>query len=512
MKPTLRFAKKLKQTVKLAAQGAVGFALVTVVACGTEAVKSQPMAQQIAAAPKAEASPEELYKTAQDRLAAKDYVGAQAQLDAALAKDPNSSSALFASGWIAEQQGKAPLAIANYKKCLVVEPGHLGAALNVARLYRLLDDYSDGEQVLRLALQTHEGDPQVLNGLAGLLRLDKKLDEAESMVRRVLARHPDNAEAYKNLALIELDRGRPRLAEVALQSARKLDAKDPGISNNLGLLAWSKNDLVSAREKFNEAIKLDASFAPAWANLGALALSYRDYAAATEAYAKATALEPNRWDEQLAYGWSLEGLKKPAEAQAAYEKVLALKPAQDDALYGKATSLKAQKKLPEAMAAFKSYSELPAGAHAKDAQGQIAQIDMRLKNPPKKAPVLEAKKENNSKAGADISALAFPAGQTASAPPDVSANGSPALPPDDSAALPPANGQAPAPADRTPPAVAPAPQPAASTPTEAPAPAPAPAPADKAVGPAGAQTPPAPENGGGVEKAPISAPQAEALK
>jgi Tfp pilus assembly protein PilF len=481
MKPTLRFAKKLKQTMKLAVQGAAGFALIAAVACGTEEVKPQPMAQQIAAAPKAEASPEELYKTAQDRLAVKDYPGAQAQLDAALAKDPNNSSALFASGWIAEQQGKAPLAIANYKKCLVVEPGHLGAALNVARLYRLLDDYSDGEQVLRVAMQSHEGDPQVMNGLAGLLRLDKKLDEAESMVRRVLARHPDNADAYKNLALIEIDRGRPRLAEVALQSARKLDAKDPGISNNLGLLAWSKGDLVSAREKFNEALKLDASFAPAWANLGALALSYRDYAAASEAYAKATALEPNRWDEQLAYGWSLEGLKKPAEAQAAYEKVLALKAGQDDALYGKATSLKAQNKLPEAMAAFKSYAELPAGAHAKDAQGQIAQIDMRLKNPPK----------------------------TASAPPDVAANGA-SLPPEDSAALPPANGQAPAPADGAPPAVAPAPQPAASTPTDKPAPAPAPV--DKAVGPAGAQTPPAPENGGGTEKVRTSAPQAEAIK
>ena len=49
-------------------------------------------------------------------------------------------------------------------------------------------------------------------------------------------------------------------------------------------------------------------------------------------------------------------------------------------------ALKAEGDLPGAMAAFKAYAGLPSAAKAKEAQNQIAQIDMRLKNPPAAAP------------------------------------------------------------------------------------------------------------------------------
>jgi len=68
-------------------------------------------------------------------------------------------------------------------------------------------------------------EPRLLDALAASLREQGKLDAAEAVVRRVLQRHPRDAGAYKNLALIEADRGRVRLAEIALASARKLDPR-----------------------------------------------------------------------------------------------------------------------------------------------------------------------------------------------------------------------------------------------------------------------------------------------
>jgi len=60
--------------------------------------------------------------------------------------------------------------------------------------------------------------------------------------------------------------------------------------------------------------------------------------------------------------------------------VLALDPAQDDALYGKASALKAEGNLDAARQAFQQYAALPRATRLKEAQTQLAAIDLRLKS------------------------------------------------------------------------------------------------------------------------------------
>ena len=329
-----------------------------------------------------------LYKESRELMAQGRYDEAEKRVQAYLKKEPKSAAARFDAGWLAEKRGDAKAAQADYEQALANEPAHLGAALNLARLKH--DDAPAVEKILRTALKQREGDPQLLDALAPVLRKQGKLDEAEAAVRKVLERHPRDADAYRNLAAIEADRGHVRLAESALNNARKLDEKDAGILNSLGLLALKRDDAGAARADFEQATQLDASFAPAWANLGALALSYRDYAAAEQAYAKAVQLDGTRWDTRLAHGWALEGLKKFKDARGEYEKVLAMKPAQEDALFGRAVALKAEGDLPGALQAFKEYAANSKATHVKEAQTQIASIDMRLKNPPLPKPAANA--------------------------------------------------------------------------------------------------------------------------
>jgi len=351
-----------------------------------------PAAHKAAAAPVktaprpiSDAPPAVLYKESRELMAQGRWDDAKARVDAYLKKEPKSAAALFDAGYISEQQGNSKAAGQYYSKALDSEPSHPGAALNLARILR--DKPAEAEQVLRrAAAKRDDTDPRLLDALAAVLRAQGKADEAQAAVRQVLERHPRDADAYRNLAALEAGRGHVRLAESALNNARKLDDKEAAILNSLGLLAMRRDDPAAARAFFEQAAQLDASFAPAFANLGALALSYRDYAAAEQAYQKALQLDGARWDTHLAHGWALEGLRRPRDARAEYEKVLAISPGQQDALYGRALALKAEGDLPAALQAFKEYAANSRATHVKEAQGQIASIDMRLKNPPPAQP------------------------------------------------------------------------------------------------------------------------------
>ena len=325
-----------------------------------------------------ELPPAILHKEARELMARGDWEAARLRLELYLAQAPDNAAAHFDAGWVAERLLDPKSAADLYSRALARDPAHVGAALNLARLQR--NSPEEAEAVLRSALQRTPGEPRLLNALAEVLRSQHQLDQAEAAIRGVLERHPRDASAYRTLAAIEAGRGRVRLAESALNNARKLDPKDAGILNSLGLLAMRRDDLAAARGYFEEATRLDAACAAAWANLGALALRYRDYAAAEQAYLRATQVDPTRWEMHLARAWALEGLRKPREARAEYEKVLALDPHQDDALYGKALALKAEGDLEGALRAFKEYTALPKAGFLKEAQNQLAAIDLRLKS------------------------------------------------------------------------------------------------------------------------------------
>ncbi|HYS07850.1 MAG TPA: tetratricopeptide repeat protein [Myxococcales bacterium] len=339
-----------------------------------------------------------LHKEARELMARGQWDAARARLDAFLTKAPESAEGWFDAGWLAERMGDPQAAADLYDKALGQDPANVPAALNLARLGS--DDPRKAESIVRAALQKNPSDPRLLNALGAVLRAQRKLDEAEALARRVLERHPRDASAWRNLAAVESDRGHVRLAETALNNARKLDPKDAGIANSLGVLALRREEVAAARGWFEEATQLDADFAPAWANLGALALRYRDYALAEKVCARAVELDPARWEAHLALAWALEGLRRPREARAQYEKVLALRPQQDDALYGKALALKAEGDLQAALQAFREYSTLPNAARQREAQTQLAAIDLRLKSAPQGSQAV-----HKPAAGLDLSKL-----------------------------------------------------------------------------------------------------------
>ncbi|MBU8897417.1 tetratricopeptide repeat protein [Corallococcus sp. M34] len=291
--------------------------------------------------PPPEKTADALFAEALAAYEAGDLDTARAGFEKALAKAPQALNAQFNLGVIAQRQGRMDDARAAYEKALFLDPAHTPSVLNLGGLERQQGRADEAIALYARALKApkHEDDVAVLDALTAAYAQAKKFDLAESTARRVLSRHKDHPEAYKNLALIAYERGQFRLAELLLLDARKGADKDPAIANTLGMVYLKLDDRARALAQFQRAVSLDAKFVPGFLNLGALALSYRDYAGAERAFSRALELEPGAQEAQLYLAYALDGQKgrepkKGIAAGEAFERVLAQRPDQPEALCG----------------------------------------------------------------------------------------------------------------------------------------------------------------------------------
>jgi tetratricopeptide (TPR) repeat protein len=275
---------------------------------------------------------------------------AQAGFAKVAAKVPGNVVLQYNLGVIAERQGKVTEASGYYEAAHKLDPKHKPTLLNLGRVYRQQDKFEQAIALYEEALKdpANEFDVQLNNNLTVAYRLAKKYGQAEATARKVLARTKDNADAYKNLALIYFDQGNYRLAEFISANARKLDDKDPGVYNNLGLIYLKLDDRRLALGQFQKAVTLNKDFAPSLFNIGAMALTYRDYDGAEKVLSRATELDPASYEGFLAYAYALDGqkgrdAKKGVKAGEMFERVLQIKGDQGDAICGAAWAYAADK-------------------------------------------------------------------------------------------------------------------------------------------------------------------------
>ncbi|MDP1918448.1 MAG: tetratricopeptide repeat protein [Myxococcales bacterium] len=263
-------------------------------------------------------------------------------------KVPTSLVTQYNLAVIAERQGRLTDAQVRYEAAHKIDGKHKPTLLNLGRVYRLQDKFAEAIALYEEALKDNEFDVELNNNLTVAYRLAKNYTKAEETARRVLSRTKDNPDAYKNLALIYFDQGNYRLAEFISANAKKLDDKDPGVYNNLGLIYLKLDEKRLALAQFQKAVTLNKDFAPSLFNIGAMALSYRDYVTAEKSLSRTTELDPTRYENFLAYAWSLDGqkgkdAKKGIKAGEIFEKVLSLKTDQNDAVCGAAWAYAADK-------------------------------------------------------------------------------------------------------------------------------------------------------------------------
>ena len=313
---------------------------------------------------------------------------------------PESSALKRALNFDAE--GRFDEAEAAYRSLLADEPTSEAALLNLGKVYRRRGKFDEAIALYQAAVESSPDSLKLRNNLGVVYRLAKKYDLAEKTLRGVLTRSPGNVDAYKNMAVLFLDQEKLSLAEQFSVEAKKLDEKDAGIWNNLGLI-WFKRDEgkpTRAMSAFRKAAELNPNDPTAHQNIGAIALKYRDYASAEKSFATALALEGNDPDALLGYAYALDGGRKTSEALAAYGKVTSLLGKERcDVVWQETLLFKSEKRWQETFDKATRYQALACSEVAGDKVAQeLKTADYMLKKAaapaptPAQAPAVEEKK------------------------------------------------------------------------------------------------------------------------
>ena len=269
----------------------------------------------------------------------------------------DSTAALIADGTKLLKDGRATDAKAKFATALQKEPGNVDAKVGMAQAQLKLGEFDGAKAILTelqkaqpdsrevvlllgllhkeqgnydngIALYEKEiekqktkgeaPDPELLNNLITMYRLNKSYDDAIKACTTLLSRDPKNADALKNLSLVYFDQGKYDLAETIAINSLKIAPKDAALFNNQGMIRVKKRRYPEAMSFFLKAVEVDPGNLPAHLNIASIALRYRDYNNAAKHYAEAMKLEPKHPEANLGYGLALAGVSGalPPDEQA----------------------------------------------------------------------------------------------------------------------------------------------------------------------------------------------------
>ena len=191
-----------------------------------------------------------------------------------LEKYPADFSAHFNLGALFLGRHDIPSATSHLAAALRVEPEQ-PAALNTFGVALESDGrYDEAVEQFRHALRVRPDDSRARYNLANTLAAQGRLDDAAAGFRELLAGEPEDAAAHQHLVqiLTELgdsaaSAGRVSQAVERYRELVALDAGNPDLRNNFGILLARNGDMASALTQFEAALKLDPSHAAARRNL-----------------------------------------------------------------------------------------------------------------------------------------------------------------------------------------------------------------------------------------------------
>ena len=247
------------------------------------------------------------------------------------------------------------------------QPGEESAAAR-ERLRAL--GYTGGSPAPARDRYTEADDPKRLIDLDKMLHRASeqfaagRAPEAIATYRQVIDRRRDTADAYRNLAFVFWQIGRPADAIATLEAAIRAGVKqrdilvklgtylaetgaagravalletlpedDTEALNALGIAYGQAGRAADAMRTFTRALELDATNGLAHQNIGTLHLRDGDLAAAEASLRKAMAIDPSLPGAYTALGVVLVKTNRRADAIDAWKRAVELEPTEYDALY-----------------------------------------------------------------------------------------------------------------------------------------------------------------------------------
>ena len=183
------------------------------------------------------------------------------------------------------------------------------------------------QRALPFAGQLHQGSFQRNDFTYGVAMFQHGyLNQAEISFREVLARKPDDPEAWYNLGTLSLKRNAPEAARQALEQAVKLRPDYPEAWNNLGMIAAEQNHPDEAVSDFRQALLLRPDYATALLNLGNVYRRQGDFVRAEQALRQSLAAQPDDPEVNYSLGMLYAEQNQMQSAKQYLNQAIALRP------------------------------------------------------------------------------------------------------------------------------------------------------------------------------------------
>jgi len=255
----------------------------------------------------------------------------------------------------------------------------LDAKLRQAVMFHQARRLAEAETIYRqiLALRPEMAEIRLNCALAQMGQ--GKYGEAEQSLRQALAARPDLGKAHAHLGdVLSLQQKYAEAAE-SYSRAIKLSPGHVEAHNNLGNARLLLGDMERAANAYRAAIKLKPDFVQAHANLGQVYLRKSLFEEARDAFRRAIALAPSYVEAQNGLGNALLKLGAIEEAEEAFRTAICYAPNNADAHVNLSALFFEQSRLPEAETAARKAVQLNAAQpEAHNALGNVLREQGRL--------------------------------------------------------------------------------------------------------------------------------------
>jgi predicted TPR repeat methyltransferase len=202
----------------------------------------------------------------------------------------------------------------------------LGDALALAQQCLLDEQHDDAQRLLRAVLAQWPGQPDALHYLGVLQHRRGHSDAALSLIRQALAQAPDTASMHNNLGNVLVELSRYDEAATAYREALRCDPDLAETHNNLGTIARKQERWAEAEAACRRAVQLVPEFADAWYNLSLALMGQQRIAEGVQANSRAIALWPRHLQARGAVARALAVLGETEQAIGLYRQWLAEEP------------------------------------------------------------------------------------------------------------------------------------------------------------------------------------------
>jgi tetratricopeptide (TPR) repeat protein len=208
---------------------------------------------------------------------------------------------------------------------LRLDPRNAPALIRLGLIAQQMQAWDEAIAQFEAATDAAPDNAYAVQLLAGCLRRQRRGDEAEALLDRVLPRLPRPILSYEKGRCL-LDRGATAEALACFEIAAAGEPDNAEIHSMLGVARRRSGDRGGARAAFETALSLNPNDVAALNGLGNDALEREDFSTAIDWYRRAIAAQPRfvkAW-KNLAYTLSLAG--DAAGARAAFETIFGIYP------------------------------------------------------------------------------------------------------------------------------------------------------------------------------------------